>query len=430
MRRNLRNLAEAEQEGDAVAAARAKLHYADQMLAWIEPQYKAGYRATPQDYEKAKLARDVARTELEKLEQAQHVEAGSPATGGNTATTIKATGTIEPCGVVDVVAQVAGKIVSFGDDPRSKTDPSYKGKTIDYGSPVEEGTVLARIDDAIYKTRVELEKAKCERAEAELAAARAKAKEKADDPAIIAAQAAVAQAKAALKEAEINLDRTVIRSPVTGFVLARQVNVGQNVAPDRSSSLFVIAKGNPQVWAQVNESDISRILKGMEATFTADEHPKDIFKGTVSDIRRNPTMTRNVVTYTVVIVFANPGFTLMPYQTVNVQFPAGAETPPSQAREPPLQFGPVIERAINALTDDAGGEGLNLANGKSVDVPREFLRWTAEQRNKWSAKAIWTCLLKLQSLDALNEDYWLWFHRTCKWRPFGRHDGETLRPEM
>ena len=226
-----RNLAEAEQEGDAVAAARAKLHYAEQMLAWIEPQYKAGYRATPQDYEKAKLARDVARAELEKLEQAQHVKAGSAATDGNTATTIKATGTIEPCEVVDVVAQVAGKIVSFGDDPRGKTDPNYKGKTIDYGSPVEEGTVLARIDDAIYKTRVELEKAKCERAEAELAAAQAKAKEKAADPSTIAAEAAVAQAKAALKEAEINLDRTIIRSPIKGVVVARRINVGQNVAP-------------------------------------------------------------------------------------------------------------------------------------------------------------------------------------------------------
>ena len=74
---------------------------------------------------------------------------------------ITATGTIEPEEVVDVTAQVSGRIVSLGEDPRGATDPRYKGKPIDFNSPVEEGTVLARIDDTLYKLRVQQEEAGC-----------------------------------------------------------------------------------------------------------------------------------------------------------------------------------------------------------------------------------------------------------------------------
>ena len=250
------------------------------------------------------------------------------------AATISAAGTINPEAVVDVGAQISGKIISLGDDPRGKTDPSYKGKTIDCGTPVEEGAVLARIDDAIYKNRVELEKAKCKRAEAELAAAQAKAKEKTADPAVRAAEAAVAQAKAALKEAEINLDRTIIRSPVKGIVLARRINVGQNATPTNIPSPFLIAKGRTQVWAQVDEANIGRVHKGMEASFTVDGLPKDVFKGTVSHIRRTPTAPQERGSYTVVIDFEDSERKPMVYQTVNVQFSTGLGNVPSKYVQP------------------------------------------------------------------------------------------------
>ena len=96
------------------------------------------------------------------------------ATRGSPAATINATGTIEPVEVVDVGAQVAGPIESLGPDPRGKTDSRYQGKSIDYGSPVEAGTVLARIDDATYAAQAEHARAGCARAEAELAGEKAK----------------------------------------------------------------------------------------------------------------------------------------------------------------------------------------------------------------------------------------------------------------
>src|SRR5215471_4023300 len=72
---------------------------------------------------------------------------------GDLAITVNATGTLEPEVSVDVGAQVSGPILKLGDDPRAATDPAYKGKRIDYTTPVEEGTVLAIIDPATYQAQ-------------------------------------------------------------------------------------------------------------------------------------------------------------------------------------------------------------------------------------------------------------------------------------
>jgi RND family efflux transporter MFP subunit len=252
-------------------------------------------------------------------------------------TTVSATGTIEPAEVVDVTAQVSGRIVSFGDDPRGATDPEFKGKPIDYNSPVDEGTVLARIDDAIYKLKVDQEKAAVNRAQAELALAKNKyeksqAQEKAGllnaadqvPKAIVdAAEAAVEQSKAAMEQALTNLDNTVIKSPVKGAIVARRINVGQNVGPDpKSGSLFLIAKDlkNMQIWASVNEADIGRIKDGMTASFTVDAFPNEKFTGKVVQIRKDAQRIQNAVVYTVILAFDNSDLKLMPYMTANVKF--------------------------------------------------------------------------------------------------------------
>jgi len=111
---------------------------------------------------------------------------------------------------------------------------------------------------------------------------------------------------------------------VKGVIIDRRVNVGQNVAPagPNAASLFLIAKDlkEMQLWASVNEADIARIRKGMEARFTVDAFPKKTFKGTVSQIRLNAAMLHNVVTYNVVIDFENPDLRLVPYLTANLKF--------------------------------------------------------------------------------------------------------------
>jgi HlyD family secretion protein len=269
-----------------------------------------------------------------------------PVERGDMRATISSTATIEPEEVVDVGAQVQGMIKTFGKDPR---DPN---NSIDYGSPVEEGTVLAQIDDMIYKTQVDMAKATLENNIALLAEAKtklslsqqnwdraqalrknnvmtqadydtAKADLQTQTPAVDAAQAAVDQAKASLAQAQTNLRYTTIKSPVKGVIIDRRVNIGQTVVASLSApSLFLIAKDlkRLQLWASVNEADIGQIHPGQTARFTVDAFPGRTFRGTVSQIRLNAVMTQNVVTYTVVITTDNSSGTLLPYLTANVQF--------------------------------------------------------------------------------------------------------------
>jgi HlyD family secretion protein len=269
-----------------------------------------------------------------------------PVERGDMLATISSTATIEPEEVVDVGAQVQGMIKTFGKDPRDKTN------SIDYGTPVEEGTVLAQIDDSIYKTQVDMAKATLENNIALLAEAKtklslsnqnwdraqalrknnvmtqadydsAKADLQTQAPAVDAAQAAVDQAKASLAQAQTNLRYTTITSPVKGVIIDRRVNIGQTVVASLSApSLFLIAKDlkRLQLWASVNEADIGQIHPGQTARFTVDAFSGRTFRGTVAQIRLNAVMTQNVVTYTVVITTDNSSGKLLPYLTANVQF--------------------------------------------------------------------------------------------------------------
>ncbi|MBN2296319.1 MAG: efflux RND transporter periplasmic adaptor subunit [Pirellulales bacterium] len=259
---------------------------------------------------------------------------------------ISATGTVEPEEVVDVGAQVVGRIKNLG------IDPDNPKKMIDYGSVVHEGTELARIDDAIYKAQVDQAEASLLRAKADLIQAEAKlyqtkqewsrAKEllpsnaiaqtdydlaesnyKAAEAVVAVDRAVIKQDEAMLRLAQTNLDYTVIQSPVQGVIIDRRVNVGQTVVASLNApSLFLIAKDlrRMQVWASVNEADIGRIHKNMPVRFTVDAYPGEIFQGTVTQIRLNATMTQNVVTYTVVVATDNSDLKLLPYLTANLQF--------------------------------------------------------------------------------------------------------------
>ncbi len=201
---------------------------------------------------------------------------------GDLLATINATGTIEPQDVVDVGAQIAGEIQSFGQDPRDPTKP------ISYGSPVEQGTVLARIADSLFKARVDQMKASVatprpkssrrrpssSRASSEFdrslnlfRPSRVPAAEhdtaianlETADASLALSKSGVELAKANLEEAEVNLGYTTIKSPVKGVILDRRVNIGQTVVSSLNApSLFLIAKdlSRMEIWASVNETDI------------------------------------------------------------------------------------------------------------------------------------------------------------------------------
>ena len=280
------------------------------------------------------------------------------ATRGDLLVSIRATGTVEPEEVVDVGAQVAGQILSFGKDAN--------GKTVDYGSPVQAETVLAKIDDSLYsadeaqaQAQVQSAAASLQRGEADLEQLKAKLQQADRDwrraqklgpsealaqasydayqsayetaaanvavgrATILQARASQAQAEAVLRRAQRNLGYCTIKSPVKGVVVDRRVNIGQTVVASLNApSLFLIAKDltRMQVWVAVNEADIGKIRPGLPVTFTVDAFPGETFRGEVGKVRLNASMTQNVVTYTVEIVTDNSSGRLLPYLTANVQF--------------------------------------------------------------------------------------------------------------
>jgi HlyD family secretion protein len=330
---------------------------------------------------------------------------------GELLATVSATGTIEPEEVVDVGAQVVGMIREFG------PDPSDSSKPVDYMSHVEPGSVLVRIDDALYQSRlehatavvgqsesqVEQDRANLRRAEADKIQMQSKlhlaqrdltrakamlpsrsiseqeydAFESAYETAkanLDVAEAAVDQAKATLqlgektvavaradrREAQQNLDYTVIRSPVKGVIVDRRVNVGQTVVSSLSApSLFLIAKdlSRLQVWVSVNEADDGRLRIGQPVRFTVDAFPDEVFRGEVGQIRLNATMTQNVVTYTVVVSASNPSGKLLPYLTASVQFEVGRRSNVLMVPNAALRWQPQVEqiapefRAMFTVTD-------------------------------------------------------------------------------
>jgi len=138
---------------------------------------------------------------------------------------------------------------------------------------------------------------------------------------VVHAQAQVKQREATLRQSRIDLTRTIIRSPVDGVVIERNVDVGQTVAASlQAPTLFTIAKDlrKMQVETSVDEADIGRTVVGQLATFTVDAFPSREFRGRVEQIRKAPLTLQNVVTYTVVISAENPDLRLLPGMTANV----------------------------------------------------------------------------------------------------------------
>jgi HlyD family secretion protein len=300
---------------------------------------------------------------------------------GDLVAAIGATGTVEPEEVIDVGAQVAGKINTFGKDK--------DGKTVDYGSAVEEGTILAQIDDSLYAADVaqaaaslQQVKAGVQRAEADLRQMKAKlyqaqrdweraqklgpealaevsfdayksAYETANanvavgEAAIVQAKAAVTQAEAVLRRTQQNLGYCTIKSPVRGIIIDRRVNIGQTVVSSLNApSLFLIAKDlkRMQVWVSVNEADIANIHPGQPVSFTVDAYPGEVFHGEVGKVRLNATMTQNVVTYTVEVITDNSNGKLLPYLTASVQFELSRRTSVFMVPNAALRWSPQPEQ--------------------------------------------------------------------------------------
>ena len=138
------------------------------------------------------------------------------------------------------------------------------------------------------------------------------------------ARAQISQKQAAVAVARTNVDHTVIRSPIDGVVVARNVDVGQTVAASlQAPTLFTIAQDltKMQLYAKTDESDVGRFRVGQAVSFKVDAFPRDTFRGVVSQIRMNPSIVQNVVTYDAIIDFANADLKLFPGMTAYVTIP-------------------------------------------------------------------------------------------------------------
>ena len=235
---------------------------------------------------------------------------------------VSATGTLQPLVSANVGSTVSGPVQAV---------------LVDFNSQVRAGQVLARLDPTPFQQRIVQAQATLAQAQAQAAVAnsdyqryvllqqRGFASEQLmaqQRAARDTARAAVQQAQAQVAAARLDLDRSVIRSPIDGVVVDRQVNVGQPVASSlQAATLFVIAQDLSRLQANitVDEADIGDVREGQDVRFTVDAFPDREFEGRVSQVRQQGVSESGVVSYTVVVEADNPGRSLLPGMTANAE---------------------------------------------------------------------------------------------------------------
>ena len=318
---------------------------------------------------------------------------------GSVVSLVTATGTINPVVSVQVGAQVSGMIKSLH---------------ADFNSVVKAGDIVAVIDPEPIKARRDQAASNLEMAKANLARTRtdlAQRKRELDRVKSLVAQqfvsqsdvdiavtnfqsaesqvsvagAQVKQAEAALNAVELDLKYTVIRSPVNGIVVARNVEVGQTIAASFATpDLFLIALDltKMQVDTNVSESDIGGITEGREATFTVDAYPGHQFSGTIRQVRLAPINVQNVVTYNVVVNVDNQDLRLKPGMTANVsivvaQRDAVLKVPNAALRFTPPTAGQPDRFMTSGQLSIGNGAGRTAGVAKGAMVPARTV-WKQE----------------------------------------------------
>jgi HlyD family secretion protein len=181
------------------------------------------------------------------------------------------------------------------------------------------------------------------------------------------ALAAREQSKAALESAQIDLERTKIRSPIDGVVIERAVDQGQTVAASLSSPvLFRIAHDlrEIQIEANVDEADIGNVRKGNAVSFVVDAFPDSEFSGVVSQVRLASVELNGVVTYTVIITADNPGLRLLPGMTAIVEIITGTREDTLRAPNDALRFKPPPDSELALMVAEGPG-GAPVSEGEA-----------------------------------------------------------------
>lgn len=304
---------------------------------------------------------------------------------GDVVQVVSANGTVNPVTSVNVGTQVSGSIVRLH---------------ADFNSEVKEGQLLAELDPALFNAALAQSEANLNAAQAALRLAQTKEARTRSlvgkgfisqaelDTAVKeleAAQAQVELVRAQVARDKTNLRYTIIRSPISGVVVARNVELGQTVAASfNTPTLFQIARdlSRMQIETSIAEADIGGIREGLQARFRVDAFPGQFFRGEVRQVRLNPTIQSNVVSYTVIVSADNPEGRLKPGMTAFVQVTANRRDGVLRVPNAALRFRPPAEAGqagANAAAKgsgggsagrrDAGQRVYKLVDGKLAAVP-------------------------------------------------------------
>ncbi|MHB1094304.1 efflux RND transporter periplasmic adaptor subunit [Thiobacillus sp.] len=286
---------------------------------------------------------------------------------GDIAAEVSANGTLNPVTLVNVGTQVSGTVRRI---------------YADFNEQVKKGQILAELDPALFQAALAQSTANLANAQAQLNLAEANAvrmqtlfkqeyvsRQELDQTMAARAQAAaqVRLARAQVTRDQTNLGFSIIRSPVDGTVINRQVDVGQTVAASfQTPTLFQIGKDltQMQIDSTVSEADIGQIKVGQPVKFRVDAFPDTEYTGAVRQVRLNATTQQNVVTYNVVVNVANPDLALMPGMTANLR--VLVETRPDVLRVPTtaLRFRPAAGSAVEGAGKSRGSAVYRLIDGK------------------------------------------------------------------
>lgn len=309
---------------------------------------------------------------------------------GELVSTVSATGTLAAVVTVQVGTQVSGTIQKL---------------FVDFNSPVKAGQAIAQISPALFNAKVKETMgnynnalANHERVKEDLSDAQrtmermrqlfrdgvvsqadldsSETKYQQALAAVKAAKWSVTQNEGLYEQAKINLQYATITSPSNGVVISRNVDVGQTVAASfQTPTLFTIAQDltKMEIQISVDEADISKVRLQQPVTFTVDSYSSQVFKGMVSQIRKAPIMTQNVITYTVIASVENKDLKLMPGMTANVTIETMRKQNVLKIPSASLRFIPESESAVQTIGDDKTKNDTNgrvyvLRAGKPVPV--------------------------------------------------------------
>jgi HlyD family secretion protein len=330
---------------------------------------------------------------------------------GPLAAVVAASGTLNAVTTVQVGSQISGQV---------------KEIFADFNTPVKSGQVIARIDPATFELRVNQARADLDAAQSAVAVARSglaaqhaelgrvkvnladaqrdlerkkslvdknyispaeldkartvfdstreqlkavQAQRQVSEAQVRSALATVKQRESLLKQSEVDLERTIIRAPVDGTVILRNVDAGQTVAASlQAPVLFTIAQDlrDMQVEAAIDEADVGRLRTGMPVSFAVDAFPRRSFSGEIRQIRKSPQNVQNVVSYTVVISAANPDLALLPGMTANVRVQVESRASALKVPNAALRWRPP------GAGEPAPQEGAPPAKGQAAGQAAQF----------------------------------------------------------